>query len=290
MGGCYDRSAYVRINLLVVVRGRPSLGLLALPVHSTGRCISFGAPGHGSTCLRQAGAQRSFDALRCISSPRLCGAQRGTVERGTSGDVPVRALRRPPLALRQPSGLLARGRGVPRSDGAIPCLCVGSMHDVDAPAFEARPRGACAGLCWPIDKGARIRVKRAKPTAERGEQQPMAARGVTERTDADGRARASKTRRTPERTSARSLARQQRVSGVSKAATEGVTAIVPIRSGRPDEQEGMQAVRCKGPTASVGAGFRQRPLQRNGRHRVPERPKTLWRAWGPRQSFSGGGE
>ena len=66
--------------------------------------------------------QGSFDPLRCLSSPRLCGAQRGTVERGTSGDVPVRALRRPPLALRPPSGWLARGRGRPRSDGAIPCL------------------------------------------------------------------------------------------------------------------------------------------------------------------------
>lgn len=80
------------------------------------------------------------------------------------------------------------------------------MHDVDAIGFAARPRGACAGLCWPIDKGARIRVKRAKPTAERGEQQPMDARGVTERTADEGRARASKARRTPE-----SNTRQRRI-------------------------------------------------------------------------------
>ena len=197
MGGCYDRSASQRINALVVGVGRPSLGLLALPVHSTGRCISI-----GRSTWPWINAQRFFDALRCISSPRLCGAQRGPVERGTSGDGPVRALRRPPLALRPPSGWLARGRGRPRSDGAIPCLA----RRVDARSRLKRD-GACAGLCWPIDKGARIRVKRAKPTAERGEQQPMGARGVTERTDADGRARASKARRTPERTSARSLAR-----------------------------------------------------------------------------------
>lgn len=53
--------------------------------------------------------------------PGLRGAQEACQRRNDRGK-PVRALRRPPLALEQPGGLLARGRGRPRSDGAIPCL------------------------------------------------------------------------------------------------------------------------------------------------------------------------
>lgn len=83
-----------------------------------------------------------------------------------------------------------------------------------------------------------------EPTAERGEQQPMDARGVTERTDADGRARASKTRRTPARRSAGR--RPLWVAGVSKAATEGVTAIVPIRSVKDRRNEGRTRCDARG--------------------------------------------
>jgi len=71
MGGCLGRSASLRINVLVVARGRPSLGLLALPVHSTGRCISWnGALIVGSTCE----GRTSDHARRCA---------RGKEEEGT---------------------------------------------------------------------------------------------------------------------------------------------------------------------------------------------------------------
>ncbi len=106
-------------------------------------------------------ARSFFGALWCISSPRLCGAQRGPVAGGTTRDGPVRAIRRPPLAFRQPSGLLASAARRPRSDGAIPCLCVGWMHD---PASSRD--GACAGLCWPIDK--RVNVHRLRWRNDRG--------------------------------------------------------------------------------------------------------------------------
>lgn len=82
---------------------------------------------------------------RIVFLPRLSRGTGGPVAGGTTRDGPVRAIRRPPLAFRQPSGLLASAARRPRSDGAIPCLCVGSMHDVDAIGFAARPRGACAG-------------------------------------------------------------------------------------------------------------------------------------------------
>lgn len=64
---------------------------------------------------------------------------------------------------------------------------------------------------------------------------PWVATGVTERTAAEGRARASKTRRTPASMSAGR--RPLRVAGVSKAMTEEVTAIVPHVARRRDEQE-----------------------------------------------------
>jgi hypothetical protein len=89
------------------------------------------------------------------------------------------------------------------------------------------------------------------------------ARGVTERTADEGRARASKARRTPERTTARSLARQQRVpvhtgTGVSKATTEGVTAIVPTANTHARRTGGrgcggLQGTARLGPSGNLAA-------------------------------------
>lgn len=185
MGGCYDRSASQRINALVVVRGRPSLGLLALPVHSTGRCISARsehlAMDQRSTLLRC--TEVYFAPARAFGG---IGAQRGTVERGTSGDVPVRALRRPPLALEPPSGWLARGRGRPRSDGAIPCLA----RWVDARRGRDRLCGAAAWcMCGAVlaDRQGSADPRQAGQ-ADRGERRAT-ARGCKGRDGANGRRR-----------------------------------------------------------------------------------------------------
>jgi hypothetical protein len=85
---------------------------------------------------------------------------------------------------------------------------------------------ACGAVLADRQESERPPSSVAERSRREASNSPWDARGVTERTADEGRARASKTRRTPERTSARS-ARQQRVSGVSKATTEGVTAIVP---------------------------------------------------------------
>jgi hypothetical protein len=100
----------------------------------------------------------------------------------------VRALRRPPLAFRQPSGLLASAARRPSRDGAIPCLCVGSVHGV----------GAWVRVC----ASTRCTCGAVLVRHQAHEQQPMDARGVTERTADDGRARASQARRTPANKSA----------------------------------------------------------------------------------------
>ena len=104
--------------------------------------------------------------------------------------------RRWPLG--SPEGCWPAPRGVTEERRRGCCLCVGKMHDVDAPAFEARPRGACAGA-KPTDRQGSERP--TSSAAERPRRKvgadPWVATGVTERTDADGRARASKPRRTP---------------------------------------------------------------------------------------------
>lgn len=113
MGGSFDRSADLAPFLLVVDSARPSLVLLALPVHSTGRCISIGALRHGSTSIAP--------SMHCgvFLRPGFCGAQLGPVEGGTTGDGPVRALRRPPLALQATQrGAGQRARLDRRVDGA----------------------------------------------------------------------------------------------------------------------------------------------------------------------------
>jgi hypothetical protein len=129
--------------------GRVLLGCVGWPVHSTGqgRVLGAWASSSGPSAPLRAGfvcGRISAPALRGTGGP-VAGAP---IFIGATRDGPVRAIRRPPPRLRPASGGLRGAARRPRSDGAIPCLCVGSMHDVDATAFEARPRGACAGLRW----------------------------------------------------------------------------------------------------------------------------------------------
>lgn len=133
---------------------------------------------------------------------------------------------------------------------------------------RSRPRCARGGLTLADRQGSEHPASSTvEPTAERGERLAMDARGVTERTADDGRARASQGRAAPNSMSAGR--RPLWVWVTLKARLRELPAIVPIRSGMPDEQEGMRAVRCKGRPVSGRAGSWPRPLQRNGRHRVP---------------------
>ena len=84
MGGCYDRSTSQRINALVVDSARPSLVLLALPVHSTGRCICISA--RSERCAMGQGTTGGGGGRSCLS---VCGGKeegsgcRGHFERPT---------------------------------------------------------------------------------------------------------------------------------------------------------------------------------------------------------------
>jgi len=145
----------------------------------------------------------------------------------------VRALRRPPPRLRQPGRLLRGARGDRGATARSLALRGGSAHFVGAWVLGAAGSTMCA--C-----GAAL-ADRLRREASR---QPVGARGVTERTDDDGRARASKGRAAP---NSKSAGRRPLWVWVTlKARLRELPAIVPIRSGRPDEQEGLQAVRCKG--------------------------------------------
>jgi hypothetical protein len=132
-------------------------------------------------------ARSFFGALWCISSPRLCGAQRGPVEGGTTGDGPVRALRRLPQGLGPRSQEWPPwARGFDRGAiGASTCLarwvdawrgCVGlcavhAMH-VRGCAFRSsadswQPMGASSvTIANGEPKAGRAQARRAEPLQE----------------------------------------------------------------------------------------------------------------------------
>jgi len=126
--------------------GRLLLGCVGWPVHLTGQGRVLGAWAlWGDVCGR-------------ISAPAL----RGTVRHGRGRNDRRRASARATAAAAgptsDPAGRWPAREASPEERSAhLLASCGGSMHDVDAIGFAARPRGACAGRCWPIDKGANIR-------------------------------------------------------------------------------------------------------------------------------------
>jgi hypothetical protein len=168
----------------VLFGARPSLVLLDLPVHSTGRLRSCGfhCAGGMLLCVGPFLVRRIFCAWAYFC-PAL-RAQGGPVAGGTTRDGPVRAIRRPPQGLRAAS---SAARPAPRG---LP---------------EERRRDPLP-VRWEDARRGRQRLAAGRVVHVRGcadcaisavSKSPWDARGVTERTAAEGRARASKTRRTP---------------------------------------------------------------------------------------------